>query len=151
MTFPPLVLQGVLSNGAFVLDASLTGAWLFTTRANQYTSDVLFKIHHIPAVVPGNWTLHLTSICRSGEQQGLKGSRDIDLFLIRLPTLKILIEEDTAARAFNEILNVSRWLNISIDDAAYVELALRYSLPLATIDPSLARAAATAGVSLFAP
>jgi len=151
MTILPLGLQNLLPSGAFVLDASLTGAWLFTTRANQYTSDVFFKIHHQPAVVPGSWTLHLATICRIGEHQGLKSSREVDLFLNRLPTLKILVEEDTAARAFSDILLVSRSFNINVDDAAYIELAIRLSLPLATIDPSLSRAATAAGVTLFVP
>jgi predicted nucleic acid-binding protein len=38
---------------------------------------------------------------------------------------------------------------ITAYDAAYVELALRTSLPLATRDSAMAQAAAKAGVKLF--
>jgi predicted nucleic acid-binding protein len=48
-----------------------------------------------------------------------------------------------------EIIALARGHALRVADAAYLELAIRTALPLATRDRSLARAAETAGVALF--
>jgi len=53
------------------------------------------------------------------------------------------------ARAFDHILPVARQQSLSGYDAAYLELALRQGLPLATLDEQLRRAAKITGVVLL--
>jgi predicted nucleic acid-binding protein len=53
------------------------------------------------------------------------------------------------ALAFDHILPVARQQSLSGYDAAYLELALRQGLPLATLDEQLRRAAKTTGVVLL--
>jgi len=52
-------------------------------------------------------------------------------------------------RSFDQILSVGRQHGLTAYDAAYLELALRQALPLATLDDDLRRSASTAGVHLL--
>ncbi|MCE9565661.1 MAG: type II toxin-antitoxin system VapC family toxin [Planctomycetes bacterium] len=56
-----------------------------------------------------------------------------------------------SARAWSHILPLARAYSLPVYDAAYLELALRLKLPLATIDPNLTRTAANVGVPIFTP
>jgi predicted nucleic acid-binding protein len=49
------------------------------------------------------------------------------------------------------VLSLARAYRLSAYDAAYLELALRRGLPLATLDDKLRAAASAAGVPAFAP
>ena len=137
--------------GGFVLDVSVPAAWLFTTRTTAYTSGVLSRIRRLGACVPGCWTLDLVAELRTGERQGLKAAAEVDQFLNRLVHLPIFVEDDTPARAWPDILDLSRRLRVSVDRAPYLELALRLNLPLATADAALTRAANSAGAPTFTP
>jgi predicted nucleic acid-binding protein len=61
------------------------------------------------------------------------------------------VDEQTAARAWRETLSLARTYQLSVYDAAYLELASRRGLPLATLDGKLKPAAAAVGVPLFTP
>ncbi len=69
-------------------------------------------------------------------------------FLERLRLLPIVIEHRPATWLAQQILPLTRAHKISAYDAAYLELAIRESLPLATLDDDLRRAAAAAGAKL---
>ncbi|MFP3325380.1 type II toxin-antitoxin system VapC family toxin, partial [Planococcus sp. SIMBA_160] len=57
----------------------------------------------------------------------------------------LLVDASTASRACHETLRLARAYRLSVYDAAYLELALRKELPLATRDERLAEAAARLG------
>jgi predicted nucleic acid-binding protein len=101
--------------------------------------------------VPGCWTLDLVAALRTGERQGLRTAAEVDQFLSRLIYFPIFVEADTAARAWPDILAVSRRLRTSVDRAPYLELARRLKLPLATADVALTRAANSSGATTFTP
>jgi len=71
-------------------------------------------------------------------------------FLDRLRMLPIAIEHRPAAWLAQQILPLARTYKLSAYDAAYLELAIREGLPLATLDDDLRRAASAAGVALVA-
>jgi predicted nucleic acid-binding protein len=60
------------------------------------------------------------------------------------------VDDDTANRAFSDIVHLARTYQLSAYDAAYLELATRRGLPLACLDGKL-KSAAAAGVVLFSP
>ncbi|WP_439625810.1 type II toxin-antitoxin system VapC family toxin [Gemmata sp.] len=137
--------------GGFVLDASVTSRWCLTAQATTYTSRVLGRVVALKPCVPVSWSLHLADTLRVAETQRLVTAAEVDLFLSQLVALPIFLDDETPARAWPEILALARTHLIPVYDAAYLELAVRVRLPLATIDAALARAAAAAGVPLFAP
>jgi predicted nucleic acid-binding protein len=66
-----------------------------------------------------------------------------------LETFPILIDGETASRAWSDTLSLARAQKLSAYDAAYLELAMRLGLPLATLDDQLRAAAAAVGAALF--
>jgi predicted nucleic acid-binding protein len=103
------------------------------------------------SIVPGCWPAQLAEAARLGERRRLRPSAEIDRFLAQLCYFSIRIDDETNARAWGDTLSLSRTHNIIIFDAAYLELALRLALPLASIDTTLRRAANAAGVPIFTP
>ncbi len=69
-------------------------------------------------------------------------------FLSRVAGFPISVEPLQVHRAFDQILSVARQQNLTEYDAAYLELALREALPLATLDDDLRRAAQSVGIKL---
>ena len=69
-------------------------------------------------------------------------------FLRRIAALPIAVDPIQPGAVFNQILSVARRNDLTEYDAAYVELALREALPLATLDTKLRRAATRAGITL---
>ena len=66
-----------------------------------------------------------------------------------LASLPIAVDEETRPQAFGNTLGLAREHNLSAHDAAYLELAPRRGLPLATLDDKLKAAAQAVGVILF--
>jgi len=133
----------------FVLDVSLTLQWFLEDESNrQYGLDVIASLSHQSAIVPGLWFYEVGNgplmACR---RKRISWSQ-IEGFLARLAKLPIL----SANESPNEVLelpSLAQKHTLTNYDAAYLALALRRKLPLATADSALIRAAASAGVEIF--
>lgn len=88
--------------------------------------------------------------CGTGFAEGVVSEADSQRFIALLGRLNVTVDRDTASHALGDTLSLARRYRLSAYDAAYLELALRTGLPLATLDASLAKAASAAGVPLFA-
>ncbi|MFO0849629.1 MAG: type II toxin-antitoxin system VapC family toxin [Gemmataceae bacterium] len=75
----------------------------------------------------------------------------MDTILLGLWHYPIQIDTQTGPRAWTDSLRLARTYRLKVVEAAYLELAQRLALPLATISPKLRRAATAAGVPIFAP
>jgi predicted nucleic acid-binding protein len=67
----------------------------------------------------------------------------------RLKQLPIRIDDDTSSRAWGETIQLARTQRLSAYDAAYLEVAMRRGIPIATLDDGIKRAAKAVGVALF--
>lgn len=136
----------------FVLDASVALLWLVpeTNPAGvDYASATLKALKESQAIVPSLLTLEVANVVAKLEFKGLVAEADSQRFLALLGRLNIVTDQATAAHALGDTLNLARRYKLSAYDAAYLELALRKGLPLATLDANLAKAATTAGVPIF--
>lgn len=70
-------------------------------------------------------------------------------FLGRLRALPIRIDGDTSLRAWTDVFPLAARLSLSSYDAAYIELALRHGIPLATLDTRLRQSALKARVEVL--
>jgi predicted nucleic acid-binding protein len=147
----PVMLFSSTRTPHFVLDVSVVSAWLLIGRSSVYTADVQWHMIREAAIVPSLWLPALVDELLVAERTGETTLAKVDWFLGMLPTLPILIDEETEFRAPGDTLALARAHGLSVSDAAYIELALRLNLPLATTDPALTRACATAGASIFTP
>jgi predicted nucleic acid-binding protein len=73
----------------------------------------------------------------------------VTALLRRIAGPPISVEPIEPGRAFEQILSVARQQSLTEYDAAYLELALRTGLPLATLDDKVKQAARLVGVGLL--
>jgi predicted nucleic acid-binding protein len=143
--------KGKVTAGAFVLDGSVTVAWFFEDEADAYAEAVEDALASAAAVVPALWPLEVANALLVGERRRRTTEAKVTQFLPLLKALPITTDDETAARAWQESLYLARAHNLSVYDAAYLELALRRGLPLATLDGKLKAAAAAVGVAEYTP
>jgi predicted nucleic acid-binding protein len=134
-----------------VLDASVTLAWFFPDEASSYADAVLDHLHASRAFVPALWPLEVANVLAIAEHRQRATPAQADQFVQLLAALPIEVEQRAFADLVPELLALARLHALSAYDAAYLELALRLGLQLATLDTRLTAAAQTAGIATFAP
>lgn len=135
----------------FVLDSSLALAWYFKDEANDYADDVLASVAEAEIVVPALWHLEIANAVVMGERRARSTEVQAGKWLGLLGSLPIAVDSETTGRAWTATLALARKHNLSSYDAAYLELAVRQGLPLASLDDKLKEAAAAAGVAEYKP
>jgi predicted nucleic acid-binding protein len=136
---------------SFVLDCSMTIAWFFEDETSRYAQAVEDSLPTARAIVPSLWPLEVANALLAGERRKRATEAAVTTFLGLLTALPITLDDDTAGRAWPVSLHLARSHRLSVHDAAYLELAMRKRLPLATLDDKLSAAAAAAGVPAFSP
>ena len=137
------------SKEGFVLDNSIVMAWSFEDETDEYADAVLDRLAIARAVVPALWPLEVANALLMRERRKRSTEAETIKWTSILKSLPIVIDGETNAHAWSDTLTLARGHNLTAYDAAYLELAIRRSLPLATIDGKLKLAAETVGVALF--
>ncbi|MBX9585564.1 MAG: type II toxin-antitoxin system VapC family toxin [Gemmataceae bacterium] len=136
---------------AFVLDGSVTLAWHFPDEQNAYADAVGRTARGVPSVVPAIWSLEVANTLIVGERRKRTTAVDVAEFLTELKGLPIFTDGETLDRVWADTLALARKHLLTVYDAAYLELAARKNLPLASLDGPLKKAAVAAGVGVYAP
>jgi predicted nucleic acid-binding protein len=132
-----------------VLDASVAVAWCFEDESTGFTEGVLYLLSSGSEVLtPAIWPFEVANALLVAERRKRITVAQVTALLRRMAQLPISVDPVQPSTAFNQILSVARQNNLTEYDAAYVELALREALPLATLDNKLRRAATRVGVTL---
>ena len=131
---------------AFVLDASITACWAFQDEDHPDAALALDQMRTEEAVVPCLWWFEVRNILAVNERRRRITESDTAAFLLDLSRLRVRIDQLPEGDA---VLRLARTHRLSVYDAAYLELAQREGLPLATLDADLRRAAAEEGVALL--
>lgn len=129
-----------------VIDASMTMTWCFEDEATPASDDVLQRLSDDTAVVPSIWPLEIANVLLVGERRGRLAEAQSARFVELLGELPIHIETDDADIA--SCVHAGRRHGLSAYDAAYLLLAERRGIELATLDRRVAAAARAAGVSV---
>lgn len=132
----------------FVLDCSVTMAWCFDDEADPRVTALVRSIPDATVHVPCLWALEVANVLLVGERRGRLTEAKASVFLCRLEQMPIQQEPTADVETAGRILTIAREHDLSAYDAAYLELAMRLGLPLATLDERLRRAADAAGVEL---
>ena len=130
----------------FVLDNSVVSGWYIANQATPYTDDVAARLQEDRAVVPAVWELELANVLRAacvGERMNAQSAQQVVTQIGALP-----IEVDRHAAAPSELLALALRFGLDSYHAAYLELALRLQMPVATQDVALRDAALAAGVGV---
>ena len=120
---------------------------MFEDEAAPATDSLLQRLRRDGAFVPNLWRLELGNVLAQAERSKRTDARRIALWLERLEKLPLTVDPETGSRAFREILALARRERLTTYGAAYLELAMRKAIPLATLDRALARAARRQGVA----
>jgi predicted nucleic acid-binding protein len=131
---------------SLVIDASVALAWCFEDEASPATDDLLLRVRAEGAIVPSLWHLELGNVLIGAERRGRSIRGGVVARLELLAQLPIAVDAETVGRAWREIISLARAERLTTYDAAYLELAIRRSLPLATNDRVLADAATRVAV-----
>ncbi|KYC40271.1 DNA-binding protein [Scytonema hofmannii PCC 7110] len=131
----------------FVLDCSIAMAWCFEDEATEFTDSLLEELVGGSIKVPSIWFLEVANVLAISERRGRSNQAKISQFLGLLVSLPITVDTKTEEKAFTDILTLARTHKLTSYDAAYLELALREGLPLATLDEGLKRVASNVGVT----
>jgi len=133
----------------FVLDCSIVMAWCFVDEWSSVADHALAALASSHAAVPSLWVLEVANSLVIGERRGRSTAANTVRWTEYLSALPIVAEARPTSRLWQTVVPVAREHGLSAYDAAYLELALRRGLPLATLDAGLEKAARKAGVPLF--
>ncbi len=130
---------------AFVLDASTTACWAFQDEGHPDADLAFQRIRTEEAVVPCLWWFEIRNIMVVNERRGRISEADSDTFLANISRLRLRVDREPEEAA---IVRLARVHGLSVYDAAYLELARREGLPLATLDRDLQKAALAERIGL---
>lgn len=134
-----------------VLDASVALAWCFADESSPGAEKLLDSMAGgSMAIVPAIWPFEVANALLSAERRKRVSMAQVTAALRNLALLPIAIAAAQTESIFGDVLAVARQGQLTEYDAAYLELALREALPLATFDDRLRRAARNAGITLIA-
>lgn len=131
----------------FVLDASVALAWCFEDETTPIADALLERLAEDPAITPSLWELEVVNVLLIAERRGRITESQAARFLALLTQLPIHM--DPAGADMGTVLSVGRHHELTAYDAAYLALAEREGIPLATLDAKLRAAARAAGVSVL--
>jgi predicted nucleic acid-binding protein len=132
----------------FVLDCSITMAWCFEDESNDATDAILESLQNSTAIVPTIWPLEVANVLLIAKKNKRITEVQSASFVDALSALPIAVDQSTTARAMHSIFVLADQSNLTIYDAAYLELALREKIPLLTLDNDLIKAAKKLHISL---
>lgn len=126
---------------SLVLDASSTLAWVYEDETTQAIRDVFDVVIESGAWVPALWRLEVANFLEISIRRGRHDAAFRDTTLADLSRLPIRLDPETNEHAWDTTLRLASRHKLTLYDAAYLELAQRRNLPLATLDQDLRGAA----------
>jgi len=133
----------------FVVDNSVVMTWCFKDEADPYADSVLKSLTENEAIVPAIWSLEVVNVLLVAERRNRLSESASTRFLALLSQLPIYVERTWPEKMMSQLLALGRDNSLSSYDAAYLELAMRQGLSIATLDSKLLEAAKRIGVPIL--
>ena len=134
---------------SLVLDSSMPLAWLFEDEYSQQADAALHQVMETSAIVPSLWRLEVANALQMAIRRNRIDTAFRDASLIDLAALAIVVDTETDFQAWRTTLHLADRCGLTLYDAAYLELAQRFELPLATLDQALCEAADVVNVPIL--
>jgi predicted nucleic acid-binding protein len=128
---------------SLVLDSSVTLARVWSDETTDAVRQVFESLRDHGAWVPSLWRLEVANALEMAVRRGRHPAEFRDGALADLALLPIQIDPETDRQAWGATVHLATKHRLTLYDAAYLELALRRNLPLATLDEDLRAAART--------
>jgi predicted nucleic acid-binding protein len=134
---------------SLVLDSSAALAWIYDDEATDPIRRIFSTVAEQGAVVPSLWRLEIANSLTAAVRRGRVGHEFRRAALTDLGDLDIVVDGETDSRAWTATLEFADRFLLTVYDAAYVELAGRRALPLATLDRDMQTAGAQLGLKIL--
>ena len=121
----------------FVLDSSVALAWVLPDEQGEAVDAIAQRLEHDFAVVPAVWPLEVLNALLTAGRRARIGEDKMQQALSHLAELPIEVEQIEMTQMLDAISSIARRHTITSYDAAYVELAKRRGMSLATLDQKL--------------
>jgi predicted nucleic acid-binding protein len=125
----------------FVLDCSVAISWIISDESSPTSLHTLELVAEQGAIVPALWTLEVGNVLLNAERNKRISLDQCHSAIYTLNELPIQIDTLTSDHALKETFLLAKTLSLTLYDASYLELAIRYGLPIATFDTQLKLAA----------
>ena len=132
-----------------ILDSSATLAWIYGDETTEAIRQVFDAVAEDGAVVPALWRLEVANSLTMAVRKRRIDPNFRRAALADLALLDITTDQQTDSFAWTDTLNLADHFHLTVYDAAYLELARRRTLPLATLDQELRTAATAVGVTVL--
>lgn len=135
---------------SFVVDASVAIAWIHPAQATAETDAMRDRLAAGDSlVVPALWPLEVANAITVLQRRRKLTAGEARTAIEIIRELPATIDHEAAAIAFTRLVEVASEQELTIYDAAYIELAKRRQLPLASNDAAMKHAATRSGVDLW--
>lgn len=130
---------------SYVLDASVAGAWLFEEQQSKSAIQLRNQALDSMAIVPQLFRLEISNLILNNTHKNETEARASAFKFIQ----SIPVMMDFKTPLYLDLVELATDAQLSVYDAIYLELAIRYEVPLATYDKKLARAATKLGIGIL--
>ena len=130
-----------------VIDASVAIAAIPVEDRTQEARDIVRRAV-AGLVVPFLWPVEVGNVLLLGERRGRFSAERLVAHMRYLAAMPVTVDHEGPNHAWSATMELARRHRLTVYDAAYLELAVRLRVPLATFDAALARAAGAEGVTL---
>jgi len=134
---------------SFVLDTSVTMAWLFEDETTRTTEAILDRLTSEDALVPTLWTYEVGNVLLMAERRKRITEAQGRRFTQLLESLPIRISDSHLNSLWSNAVVVAREHGLSVYDGTYLDLAMREGIALATRDKALRKAAKKLGIKIY--
>jgi predicted nucleic acid-binding protein len=134
---------------SFIVDNSVALAWCFEDEQTPPIMGLLDRVAETGAFAPSLWPLEALNGLLTAERRKRIDSRQRHRLTSMLRALPITLDNETADQAWTTTVRLAERHRLSVYDAAYLELAQRRRLPLASLDADLIKAARALGMALL--
>ena len=134
---------------AIVLDSSAALAWCFLDEVTPTSEALLARLATTPGLVPTLWYLEIANILAVSRRNQRIDTGRIHAFFAILDRLALRVDDSAHTHAFSRLLDLAHSEKLTVYDATYLELALRFGAPLASKDKALCAAAKRLGVEVL--
>ena len=133
---------------SLVIDSSITLAWFFEDERTERADAVMRQVAKAGAVVPSLWRLEIANALQSALRRKRINAAFRDASIADLRSFPIAVDSETDRHAWGTSLTLAERCQLTLYDAAYLELAQRLRLPLASLDQDLRAASRALGVTV---
>jgi len=134
---------------SLVLDSSVALAWIYEDETTDAVLGLFDDVRLHGAWVPGLWRWEIANVLQLNVRRGRHDGDFRDGALASLAMLPLKVDAEADRQAWGATLRLAERHGLTVYDAAYLEIASRRGIALATLDRQLRTAAANEGVQLL--